>query len=146
MNHDAMMAVPSGPDTSDFWRRRPSLAAPRASALGGRGLFAIAPIAERELIDRAVCVDIGASQSEDLDRMRPIGDFYFAHPQVPKAGLMAFGLMSICNHADIANADVTFFQSEDLGWIADLTARRAINSGEEITYSYKCPLWFSARK
>ena len=130
--------------SDDFWRRRPSLAAPGVSRHGGRGLFALALIAAGVVIDRACTVEIGADQSKPLDQMRPIGDYYFAHPEDSRAGLMAFGLMSFCNHAEAANADLRFTKSPALGWVADLVALRPIAAGEEITYRYKCPLWFNA--
>lgn len=129
---------------ADYWTSRPGLAAPGASAKGGRGLFAIAPIDAGELIERACTVEIGADQTRSLDQMQPLGDFYFANPKNEKAGLMAFGLMSLCNHADDPNADVRWVEAENIGWLADLVALRVINPGEEITYRYKCPLWFPA--
>jgi SET domain-containing protein len=88
-------------------------------------------------------VEILEEQAKPLDAVRPIGDFYFAHPENPKAGLMAYGLMSFCNHAQDANADMRWSRHEKLGWIAELVAVKSIREGDEITYRYKCPLWFS---
>ena len=130
-------------ENTDYWRRRPSLAAPRLSHRGGRGLFALVPIASGSVIDRACTVEIAEAQSRPLDAMRPIGDYYFAHPENPRAGLMAFGLMSFCNHADLASADLRWTKDDALGWIADLVALKPIAASEEITYRYRCPLWFS---
>lgn len=130
-------------DHSDFWRHRPNLAAPGKSRFGGRGLFAQREIATGALIDMACTVQISQEQCLQLDEMHPIGDFYFAHPENPKAGLMAYGMMSFCNHADIANADIRWRQHDSLGWMAILVALHPISQGEEITYHYKCPLWFS---
>jgi hypothetical protein len=128
-----------------FWQKRPSLAAPGLSKRGGRGLIALSPIAASVLIDRACTVEIDATQAEPLDHMQPIGDYYFAHPENPKAGLMAFGMVVLCNHTDDANGDIVWWKSDDLGWFADLIARRDIAAGEEITFRYRCPLWFAAR-
>jgi hypothetical protein len=126
----------------DYWADRPSLAAPGPSRKGGRGLFAIAFIARGVLIDRACTVEIHADQTAGLDMIQPVGDFYFAHPCIEMAGLMAFGLMNLCNHSDNPNADIQWFKTDKLGWMADLVALSDINASEEITYFYKCPLWF----
>jgi hypothetical protein len=95
------------------------------------------------LIERACTVEIGEDQAPVLDRIRPIGDFYFAHPLNKKAGLMAFGLMSLLNHAESPNADVQFVHDPVAGWLCDLIAAAPIAAGEEITYRYKCALWFA---
>lgn len=131
-----------GRDSDLYWRARPNLAAPGVSRRGGRGLIALGPIEPGAIIDRACTVEIDESQSLPLDQMRPLGDYYFAHPENPRAGLMAFGLMVLCNHADPANADIVWWKSQTLGWMADLVARLDIAPGEEITYRYRCPLWF----
>ncbi len=128
----------------EFWRARPSLAAPGLSRHGGRGLVALAAIGKGALIERACTVEIHEVQAKPLDDMRPLGDYYFAHPENVKAGLMAFGLMVLCNHAEDANADILWWKSPALGWFADLVARRDISAGDEITFRYRCPLWFSA--
>ncbi len=130
-------------NNDQYWRERPGLARPGVSRLGGRGLIALSAIQSGALIDRACTVEIDESQALPLDQMRPLGDYYFAHPDNPKAGLMAYGLMVLCNHADNANADILWWKSPELGWIADLVATRDIADGEEITYRYRCPLWFS---
>ncbi len=134
--------LPPAPPADGFWQDRTSLAAPRAVPGCGRGLFAIAPIAAGTVIDRACTVEVAAAQCPDLDRMQPLGDFYFEHPEDSRAGLMALGLMSLCNHADSANADVRFTREDGLGWMAELVALAPIAAGSEITYRYKCPLWF----
>ncbi|MEZ5891878.1 MAG: SET domain-containing protein-lysine N-methyltransferase [Parvularculaceae bacterium] len=128
-----------------YWSQRPNLAAPGLSKRGGRGLFALSDIPPGALIDRACTVEIGEAQTKTLDDIRPVGDYYFAHPENERAGLMAYGLMAFINHAEEPNADVLWKNDRDLGWLADLVSTRAIRAGEEITYRYKCPLWFPAR-
>jgi SET domain-containing protein len=118
---------------------------PRAVPGKGRGLFAVAPIAAGEVLDRACTVPISAEQCLALDRMLPLGDFYFAHPEDARRGLMVLGLASLCNHADQPNADVTYRHDDGLGWIAELVALSDIAAGAEITYRYRCQLWFPAR-
>ena len=126
------------------WGVRQTKAVPGSSPGRGRGLFAVAEIAEGEIIDRACTVYIDAAQCTALDRMQPLGDFYFEHPRDKEAGLMILGLASLCNHAEAPNAHVTYEESRGCGWIAILYALRDIRKHEEITYRYRCPLWFEA--
>lgn len=127
-----------------FWRRR-GPASPGASPGRGRGLFAFQAIPAGALIERACTIPIAAEQCSVLDGLQPLGDFYFQHPEDDAAGLLVLGLASLCNHADPANAEVLFVPGGGLGWLADLIALRAIREGEEITYRYRCPLWFPER-
>ena len=108
----------------------------------GRGLFAREGIAKGEVIARACSVPINAEQCLKLDKMQPLGDFYFAHPLDEKLGLMVLGMPSLCNHADPPNADVTWHEDKEVGWIATLTALADIPAGGEITYRYRCEIWF----
>lgn len=136
--------VPPAESAAGYWTLRPSLAAPGVSSGRGRGLFALGAIPAGTLIDRACTIPIAAEQCPILDRLQPLGDFYFAHPEDPTAGLLALGLMSLCNHADAPNADVLFVDGGGaLGWFADLVAVADIEAGAEITYRYRCALWFS---
>lgn len=129
-----------------FWRNRPSLAEPAAASGRGRGLFAVRAIGAGDLIERACTVEIAPDQAARLDGMQPLGDFYFQHPEDKDAGLMVLGLMSLCNHNDDPNADIQFDLESDIGWVASLVAKRSIGAGEEITYKYKCPLWFDEHR
>ncbi len=125
------------------WGVRRVKAVPGTSPGRGRGLFAAAPIAAGEVIERACTVYIDAQQALSLDRMLPLGDFYFQHPLSKEEGLMVLGQASLCNHADEPNADVRFEEGGNCGWVAVLHALRDIGAGQEITYRYRCPLWFS---
>ena len=136
---------PEAADTEAFWRGRPSLAAPRAAANAGRGLFALADIAAGTVIDVAFSVPVTAEQSTILDDIHPIGDYPFQHPEDSEAGLVLFGLISLCNHAEAPNAALRWRDGGAIGWLADLVALADIPAGAEITYRYKCPLWFPAR-
>lgn len=124
------------------WSVRQVKAEPGVVPGCGRGLFASADIREGEVIERACSAEIDAAQCVVLDDMHPVGDFYFEHPEDKAKGLMVFGLPSLVNHADDPNAHVRFEQQEGFGWIAVLYALRAIAAGDEITYRYRCPLWF----
>lgn len=124
------------------WGVRTVKAVPGISAGRGRGLFAAAPIARGEIIDRACTVFISAEQSKALDAMLPLGDYYFEHPRDKEKGLMVLGLASLCNHADEPNGHVRFVDDGPCGWIGELYALDDIPAGAEITYRYKCALWF----
>lgn len=131
---------PAGPEL--LWRRHHLKVAPGVAVGKGRGLFAVEAIGAGEIIDRAVTAPIERDQCLVLDTLRPVGDFYFAHPDDEKRGLMVFGLASLLNHADDPNADVRFRAVAGFGHVAELLALENIHKGAEITYRYKCPLWF----
>ena len=140
------LALPSlVPEDDAYWRARPSLAAPRAAPGAGRGLFALADIAAGTLIDIAFSVPVTPAQCRVLDDIHPIGDFPFEHPQDKAAALMLFGLISLCNHAEAPNARLVWRDGGAIGWLAELVACADIPAGAEVTYRYKCPLWFPAR-
>ncbi len=82
------------------WGVRRVKAVPGVSPRRGRGLFAAERIARGEIIERACTVYIDAQQALALDRMLPLGDFYFQHPLAKEEGLMVLGFASLCNHAD----------------------------------------------
>jgi SET domain-containing protein len=117
-------------------------AEPRAVAGKGRGLFAAAPIAQGEIIDRACSVLLSGDQCLALDEMRPLGEYYFAHPEDRNYGLIVLGLPSLCNYADDPNGHIEWRGDDELGWVAELVARKDIPAGEEITSRYRCGPWF----
>ena len=123
------------------WPARLVKASPGVATGAGRGLFAAQAIGKGEVIDRACTAEIDAEQCLALDKMHPVGDFYFEHPQDKKLGLMVFGLPSLCNHRDAPNADVRFLWEDGLGWVSELYALCDIPAGSEITYRYKT-VWF----
>ena len=127
------------------WLSPPCKVTPGRSPGRGRGLFAVQPIAAGELIELACTAEISAEQCLALDRMPPLGDHYFAHPEDERRGLMLFGLVSLANHAEPANAAVRFAHSSALGWLSELIALVAIPAGDEVTHRYWCPPWFDVR-
>jgi SET domain-containing protein len=126
------------------WGVRTIKVVPGVSPGRGRGLFAVAPIGQGEIIDRACTVEICETQTKPLDEMQPLGDFYFEHPCSKEAGLMVLGVASLCNHSDQPNAHIRFADDRNGGWIAVLYALADIAAGSEVTYRYRCPLWFEA--
>ncbi|MGF1620759.1 MAG: SET domain-containing protein-lysine N-methyltransferase [Rhodomicrobiaceae bacterium] len=109
----------------------------------GRGLFAAAHIARGEILERACTIHVHDEQTDTLEEILPLGDYYFRHPKSDDAGLIILGMASLCNHADEPNAHIRFEDQGELGWMAVLHALRDIAQGEEITYRYRCPLWFA---
>jgi len=117
-------------------------ARPGVSPGRGRGLFAAAHIAENEVIERCCSIPLSSPQCDALEGILPLGDYYFRHPANPDEGLLLLGLISLANHSEAPNARVSFVESGGVGWIAELTALRAIGPGEEITHRYRCDPWF----
>lgn len=107
----------------------------------GRGVFAVRAIAAGAVIEQSCTIELSVADCETV-RPTAIEDYYFAHPEDEKRGLMVLGLASLCNHADNQNVDTSFVHDDDLGWIVVLTTNRAIADGEEITRRYACPPWF----
>ena len=110
----------------------------------GRGVRAVVAIARGEEMEVAPTILLS---SEDCDRIEgiPLGDYYFAHPTNADDGLVVLGLASLCNHAENPNAEVRWHEDSGVGWLARLTALRAIGAGEEITRRYRCPPWFEVK-
>jgi len=107
----------------------------------GRGLRAVEQLAAGEVVESAATIALSPPEC-DLIEKTAIGDFYFAHPNQDHEGLVILGLASLCNHADVPNAQVRWRYDDGLGWIAELVALRAIGAGEEITRRYHCQPWF----
>ena len=135
----------SHPDISDCEGPRIKVI-PGVSPGRGRGLFAAAHIAKGEILERACTIHVTEEQTDALEDILPLGDYYFRHPQSDEAGLIILGMASLCNHADQPNAHIRYEDEGEIGWIAVLHALRDIKKGEEITYRYRCPLWFAPAK
>jgi SET domain-containing protein len=121
---------------------RPGVA-PGVSPRRGRGLFATAPLAAGDLLERACTIPLSSEQCDALEGILPLGDYYFRHPENGEEGLLLLGLISLANHSEAPNAMVRYVHSEGIGWIAELIALRAIREGEEITHRYRCAPWFN---
>ena len=124
------------------WSALPPKIAPGVSPGRGRGLFATAPIADGDVIDRVCTIPLTSAQCDALESILPLGDYYFRHPMNPEEGLLLLGLVSLANHSDDPNAFVRFTQSETIGWIVELVALRPITPRAEITHRYRCAPWF----
>ncbi len=106
----------------------------------GRRLVAARPIQQGELIEAAPVVVFSSGDARLIDRT-PLFDYYFRWQGDIKAGgtgAIAFGLVSLCNHASEPNAIVRPNHDQNC---LDLYAATDIATGEEITIRY-CSLWF----
>ncbi len=73
-------------------------------------------------------------------------DYYFQWDDGPEGegrGVVAFGLISFCNHSHRPNARVRRNPARDT---LDLVAVSEIAAGEEITIDYQCTLWFDPQE
>ena len=103
----------------------------------GRGLVAVGPIAEDELIEVAPVIPF-----REEDRPMPpslLYGFAFHWPDPPFVEAMVLGAVSLVNHADDPNA---WFEPSIEEQVLRLWALRDIAAGEEITIAYGIPLWF----
>ena len=119
----------------------------RTSAVAGRGLFAIEPIAADTLVMEAPLLLIPAEQRAALQATL-VDDYVYEWDETGTAALV-LGVSSMCNHDDDPNA---FLWLVPDGLIAQLFTLRDIPEGEEITVSYRAeegsedaPLWFEVR-
>ena len=105
----------------------------------GRGVRASRAIAAGSCIERAPAVRLPAAERAQLDQTG-VFPYYFADPAAYGGEgnadcLLAFGMLTFCNHAADPNAEVTW-SDDALGFWATLTARREIAEGEEVTLYY----------
>jgi SET domain-containing protein len=109
-------------------------------------VYASRDLAEGEILDLAPVSIITARQAELLEQT-PLAHHYF-HWDGDEAdeegwrGAIAYGLVSLVNHAEEANAGVWPEYSRDL---LVLEALRPIAAGEEISIHYDVELWFDVK-
>jgi uncharacterized protein len=113
----------------------------------GRGVFATRRIAAGRLIEEAPVVVIPNDELPYLDRIA-LQDYYFLWGPDDRAGAIAFGLCSICNHSVEPNCEqIRRYDTQTMC----LVALRDIDEGEELTINYNGsqeddrPLWFDVR-
>ncbi len=117
----------------------------RHDPVKGRGVFAARPIEKGETIEVAPVSVITAAEAEHLE-YTSLGHHYF-HWDGDEAdlagwrGAVAFGVVSLVNHSEAANAGV-WPDHERHAMV--LEALRPIAMGEEITIHYDVELWFDA--
>lgn len=106
----------------------------------GRGVVAIEPIGKGALIEASPVVRLLPDASPP--KSSPLFDYVFAWDEPPFAEAVAFGVVSLVNHAAPANATLA---CDIAGQTLRLLAAADIEAGEEITIDYGIPLWFEAR-
>ena len=109
----------------------------------GRGVYAARAIEEGEILDLAPVSIITAREAELLEQT-PLAHHYFhwdgdESDEGEWRGAIAYGLVSLVNHAEDANAGV--WQEYDRELLV-LEALRPIAAGEEISIHYDVELWF----
>jgi SET domain-containing protein len=105
----------------------------------GRGVVAVGPIGSGELIEAAAVIRLRAG--DRLSDSHPLFDYAFAWDEPPFEEAIAFGLMSLCNHAERPNAAVVRdYESRCLR----LIALADIASGQEVVFKYGVEHWFEA--
>lgn len=123
-----------------FMVRMPLKARPAFDPGKGRCLIAIERICRGELIEAAPVVVFSSDDARMIDQT-PLFDYYFQWEGDIKAGgtgAIAFGLVSLCNHAFEPNAIIR--PNYDRNTL-DLHAAANIAAGDEVTIRY-CSLWF----
>jgi uncharacterized protein len=103
----------------------------------GRGVVAVEPILEGELIEAAPVLRLLAAESPA--KTSPLFDYVFAWDEPPFIEAVAFGIVSLVNHAALPSARLECDFAEQT---IRLLAARSIEAGEEITIDYGIPLWF----
>jgi uncharacterized protein len=117
----------------------------RSDPAKGRGVFACAPIAAGTLIEAAPVIVVPAAQCALLDRTT-LHDYYFRWDGDPGSasggagsGAVPLGLVALCNHSRRPRARVRRNIAQGT---LDLIALVSIQTGDEVTIDYNCPLWF----
>ena len=111
----------------------------------GRGVIAGRFFAAGMVIEKAPAVEFPAEERNIVDRTA-LFSHYFVDPgqydvishcdsRAAVRGYIAFGLSSLCNHAERPGARVRW-RRDRLGLWADLIALRDLQPGEEITVYY----------
>lgn len=105
----------------------------------GRGIISTQDIPEDALIEVA---PVGVFKLEERMRINEtdILKYYFVKPsEYGKSknmkGYLVFGLASLCNHKEIANAYIKWVEDETGLW-SHLIAKKHIKQGEEVTLFY----------
>ena len=105
----------------------------------GRGIRANRPVTAGTLLEKAAAVRLPADQRVLLDRTGVFA-YYFADPATFGNSddvdcLLAFGMLTFCNHAEEPNAEVSWFE-DTMGFWARLDAIKDIAKDEEVTLFY----------
>ena len=116
----------------------------KQSGKKGRGIFCSEIIAAGEVIEITPAICFSAAEAVHIDKTE-LYNYYFSAESVPismesGAGCLALGLLSLCNHADLPNAEIDK-TIDDKTAIFTLKALSVIPPDTEISISYG-QLWF----
>lgn len=106
----------------------------------GRCIVAKQDIPPGTLIEHAPVTAFSGTQRL-LSNNGEIFQYFFVQPeeynqrQNASDGYLVFGLSSLCSHHEHPNAYIEWLEDE-VGWWADLIAKREIKPGEEVTLFY----------
>lgn len=120
----------------------------------GRGLFCSAPIQSDTVIEVCPTIVFDEADAGHIDKTN-LYNYYFSTSFIAddaaadfritkkdSAGLIALGLLSLCNHSEQPNADVKkIIQEKQIYFL--LRAMRDLAANEEITIAYG-KVWFNA--
>ena len=107
----------------------------------GRGVVATARIAAGATIVSCPVVVYDDTDAGRIAKTR-LGDynFRFGDGERRQRACIVLGVISLCNHAEVPNAELRCNEAEQT---MTLVAARAIAPGEEICIRYRRPLWFT---
>src|SRR5262245_56536655 len=105
----------------------------------GRGVVATQSIAARTSIVTCPVVALDGADAGRIAKTR-LGDYSFRFGEDQQGACIVLGVISLCNHAEDPNAELSCDESSRT---MTLIARRAIAAGEEICIRYRRPLWFT---
>ena len=104
----------------------------------GLGLFALRDIEKGELVAASHIVTVDGVLPGDLSSY----EFFWSKGDGSDGGCLAFGPVSFANHS--SNPNCTLVRDRKNSIIC-LMANKRIKDGSELTFTYRCPLWFNEK-
>jgi hypothetical protein len=105
----------------------------------GRGLVATEAIPEGTPIVTCPVIVYDDADAGRISKTR-LGDYNFRFGERQNRACIVLGVISLCNHAELPNAEIVCQEAE---LTVTLVALRLIAEGEEICIRYRRPLWFT---
>jgi SET domain-containing protein len=105
----------------------------------GRGLVATEPIPLGTPIMTCPVIVYDDADAGRISKTK-LGDYNFRFGERQNRACIVLGVISLCNHAEVPNAEIVCHEEE---LTVTLVSLRAIVEGEEICIRYRRPLWFT---
>ena len=105
----------------------------------GRGLVATEAIPQGISIVTCPVIVYDDADAGRISKTR-LGDYNFRFGERQNRSCIVLGVISLCNHAEVPNAEIVCDEQE---LSVTLVSVRAISEGEEICIRYRRPLWFT---